>query len=186
MKRLSCAAVLLATFTGTLPVWAGQQGLRPRVTPTVARNSFARNSAMGTANPAVSTAAGPAVSMIQGSAQYADRTPIPYARLRLRNLVTGQIEQTTTADYAGEFSFLISPQPSYVVELVDEAGRVLSTGGVVSAQAGQTAGALVMLPARAMTLAGYFGNTAGAIMSAAASAGITAVTATNPPQTPEK
>jgi hypothetical protein len=175
MKPLSCGVVFLAGLAVALPVRAGQQAIRSTVMSDAPRN-VARSAA----------AAGRSLSMIQGTAIYADHAPIPYAALRLRNLVTARIEQVTTANYAGDFSFLADPGTPYVVELVDNTGRLLATGGMVSAQAGQTAGALVMLPGRVTTLAGLFGNAAGAIISAAASTGITAVTSTTPPESPEQ
>ncbi len=173
MNRLPGVAALAASLALTLPAWAGQT-----VTPSKPMSASARSLVRG--------AAGRSLSMIQGQAVYTDRSPIAFANLRLRNTETGRIEQMTTANYTGDFSFLADPGAPYIIELVDEAGRVLATGSIIVANAGQTAGALVMLPTRIPTLAGLFGNTAGAIISSAASTGITAVTATSPNQSPEE
>jgi hypothetical protein len=127
----------------------------------------------------------PASSVIEGVAVYPDRAPVPYATVRLRNLTTGEIEQVTTANYNGEFSFFAEPNVSYVAEIVDDAGRVLATGAIAAGQAGRTAALMIVLP-RTSSIAALFGNVAGAIVSAAAGIGITAVTATEPPESPEK
>lgn len=173
MKYLPRAVVFLASVAVALPLWAGQRAVPATVMSTATQN-VAR------------AAAGRSLAMIQGTALYADRSPIPYAKLQLRNLDSQRIEQVTSANYTGDFSFLAHPGIPYIVELVDDAGRVLTTGAIVAADAGQTAGALVILPARAMTLAGLFRNTAGALVAAAAGTGITAVTTTGVPQSPEQ
>ena len=114
---------------------------------------------------------------------------MPRCRTRRCSCATStpaESSRSTTADYAGDFSFLADPGSPYIVEIVDQAGRVLAAGNVVAAQASQTAGALVVLPTRVGALAGLFGNAAAAVVSAAAATGITAVAATTPPQSPEQ
>jgi hypothetical protein len=124
-------------------------------------------------------------SVINGVAVYSNRAPVPYANVRLRNLATGDVEQLATANYAGEFSFFADPASSYVIEVLDEAGRIMATAAVATAQAGRTAALMVVLP-KAASVAALFGNVAGAVVSAAAGIGITAVTTTDPPESPEK
>jgi hypothetical protein len=167
--RTSAAVLALACLVAAQPAWAGRQA---------AASAALSNAAAGHA--------GGAVSVIQGTAVYSDRSPVPYARVRLRNLANGQVEQMATADYAGDFSFLANPGTSYIVEVVDDAGRVLAAGNMLAAEVGQTAGTLVVLPTRVAALAGLFGNTAAAVVSAAAATGVTAVAATTPPQSPEQ
>ena len=113
--------------------------------------------------------------------------PLPFASIRIRNLDTGAIVQRSTSSYLGEFSFVVPGGSTYVVELFDKrTGQVLAVGPAVTVNAGEAVGVIVKLPARLPTLAGFFGNAAGAILSAAAAAGITAVTATGDPVTPEQ
>ena len=48
------------------------------------------------------------------------------ARLRLRNLTTGQVEQEGTSNETGEFEFTILDPGTYVVEMVGTGGFVLA------------------------------------------------------------
>lgn len=173
MKSLARAATVLAAVIIAFPVSAGQQSVASRV-GTLATRNMAR------------TAAGRSISLVHGTAVNVFGAPLPNVRLQLRNLDTGRIADITTANYAGEFSFIADAGIPYVVELTDQAGAVLAAANIVAAQAGETIGALVILPARIPTIAGIFGNTAGSVMSAAASAGISAVTTTLPPGSPEQ
>jgi hypothetical protein len=113
--------------------------------------------------------------------------PLPFATVRVRNLDTGAIVQQSTSSHLGEFSFVVPGGSTYIVELIDKkTGQVLAVGPAVSVEAGEAVGVIVKLPAKLPTLAGFFGNTAAAILSAAAAAGITAVTASGDPVTPEQ
>lgn len=119
-----------------------------------------------------------AQSLINGTAVDANASPLSTARVRLRNLQTNQIEQVATSNQIGEFSFVATPEVPYVVEIADYAGRIVAVGDVITAQAGEVAGAVVSIPARLPALAGVFGDTAGSVVSAASSTGITAVETT--------
>ena len=68
---------------------------------------------------------------------------MPNATVRLRNLQTNKVEQTTTANERGEFSFAALPDVPYVVEIADYTGRIVAVGDVITAQAGEVAGAVV-------------------------------------------
>jgi hypothetical protein len=120
-------------------------------------------------------------SMIAGMVIDHNAVPLPAARVRLRNLETKRIEEATTTNHAGEFTFVVLPDTPYVVELADQTGRILAVGDVVTAQAGEIAGGLVQMPARLPALGGIFGDTAGSVISAVSSAGLT-----SPPLSPEK
>ena len=65
-----------------------------------------------------------------------DASPLPNASVRLRNLVSSEIEKTSTADNFGEFTFVVQPEIPYVVEIADQAGRTIAVGNVVTTQAG--------------------------------------------------
>lgn len=114
-------------------------------------------------------------AMINGTAVDTNAAPLPNATVRLRNLQTNQIEQISTANQVGEFSFSAVPDVPYVVEIADYAGRIVAVGDVITAQAGEVAGAVVAIPTRLPALAGIFSDTAGSVVSAAAGTGITAV-----------
>lgn len=123
---------------------------------------------------------------IQGTALNADGTPLPRATVHLRNLETTRIEQLSVTNLAGEFTFSARPSIPYLVELADTFGRVIAVGDLLTMQAGEVASAVVTLPGRLPAVAGLFGDTAGSVMSAAAGTGVTAVEATQPPDSPRR
>ena len=60
-----------------------------------------------------------------------------------------EIEQIVTTNELGEFTFVAQPGVPYVVEIVDEAGRVVSRlSDVVVTNAGEVAGTIVVAPFR--------------------------------------
>jgi hypothetical protein len=136
----------------------------------------------------VSTSARNGQGMIHGTAVDRDSRTLPNATVRLRNLVSGEIEKISSANQVGEFTFIVQPEIPYVVEIADQAGQILGIGNVVSAQAGEVASSIVTLPGRIpAALAGMMNNTAGSVVSAASGAGITAVQSefVPPPASPD-
>lgn len=126
-------------------------------------------------------------AVIAGQTVDAAGAPLPFVPVRVRNLDTGAIVSQSTSSHLGEFSFIVPGGATYVVEMIDKrTGQVLAVGPAVTTKAGEAVGVIVKLPAKLPTLAGFFGNTAATILSAAAAAGITAVTATGNPVTPEQ
>jgi hypothetical protein len=131
--------------------------------------------------------------MIHGTAVDTNASPVPNAAVRLRNLQTNQVEQLSTANQVGEFTFVAQPEIPYVVEIADQAGQVIAVGDVIVAQTGEVAGALVALPTRLPALAGVFGDTSGSVVAAATGTGITKLESTilpveppPPPASPER
>ena len=112
---------------------------------------------------------------IAGSAWNADNSPIPGARLRLRNVVTGQIAGAAVADEAGQFTFADVAPGSYVVELVSESGKILTVGHPLTVGPGETVATFVRLGNKSPWFAGFFGSAALAVASAAAATGLTAM-----------
>jgi len=115
---------------------------------------------------------------IVGHAWTADNAPIEHAKLRLRNVANGKIEATATADETGRFTFTNIDAGSYVVEVVNDAGKILAVGHSFSIAPGETIGTFVRLGARAPWFTGFFTNTAVAATSSASSQGITALAPT--------
>jgi len=113
---------------------------------------------------------------IRGNAWSADNAPLKDARLRLRNAATGKIAATTVADDTGRFTFTNIDGGSYVVEIVNESGKILAVGHSFTIASGETIGTFVRLGARAPWFSGFFVNTATAAASSASSQGITALT----------
>lgn len=106
-------------------------------------------------------------ALIKGAAVDMNNTPLANAPVRLRNLLSNKIEQSSFADQAGEFTFLARPEVPYVVEIADQAGLVIAVGDIITAQAGDVAGAIVTIPSKLPSLAGVFGESMGSVASAA-------------------
>lgn|SRR5262245_26142413 len=117
----------------------------------------------------------PRPTAIIGSAWAADNTPIKQARLQLRNVVSGRIQATTVADDAGQFTFENIESGNYVVELVNEAGKVQVVGQVFSIAPGETVATFVRLGTKVPWFTQFFSNGVSAVSAAAASEGITAI-----------
>ena len=82
-------------------------------------------------------------AVISGTAVDASDTPIPNATVRLRNLVTTQIDQTAVTGSRGQFTFSVRPDVPYVVEIVDAPGRILAVGDVVIPASGDAVATVV-------------------------------------------
>lgn len=138
-----------------------------------------RTSATALAPPRLS---GPPVT---GVAWDAHDAPISGARVRLRNVKTAKIAAAAQADEAGRFSFDEVEPDQYAVELVDAKGHVLAVGQMFTVSAGDAVATFVRLGGRVPGMAALFGNAAAAVVSSAAGLGITAVTPTGTPVSPE-
>ena len=113
-------------------------------------------------------------SSITGVAWDHNNAPLPHARLRLRSTVTGSIEAVTAANESGRFSFPGVEGGTYVIELVDELGKVLALGNVFTVGAGETITTFLRLSTKVPWFRGFFGNAASAVAATAASTGVTA------------
>lgn len=171
--NLALAAVVLLTSIVTA---------QRAVQPGTAAVKASRQSAMSAAERALRNIK----SLINGVAVDSSQMPIPHATIRLRNLEANEIEQIVTANGLGEFTFAAQPNVAYVVEIADQAGRVVAVGDVVMANVGEVAGAVVALPSRLPALAGVFGDTASSVMSAATGTGLTVVDPTLPKVSPTR
>ena len=160
--------VVMALFS---PLQAGQR-IQPVAAPT--------------GRAAVNPAGGGNMSVITGQVLDANRAPVAFARVHLRDLDSGAIMDQASANHAGEFSFIVPGRGMYIAELYDETGVVLAASSAVTVEAGQSVGVVILMPSKIPTLAGLFGNSAAALVSAAAGAGITAVSSTGEPLSPEE
>jgi hypothetical protein len=131
--------------------------------------------ATGTTSSARAGDVGARSTSILGGAWNADNSPIPHARLRLRNVLTGRIEASAVANEKGEFAFTGVEGGSYVIELVSEGGKVLTLGQTFTVAAGETVATFVRLGTTARWFDGFFKSAAAAASSTAASAGVTAI-----------
>ena len=156
------------TATGSAATSTGASSSTTRATPGTAR-PIGPTSVTG-ADAVVARA-----TTIQGSAWTADNAPIPLARVRLRNVITGRLEATSIANEAGQFTFGSVEGGSYLVELVSESGRLRVAGHVFSIAPGETVATFVRLGTKVPWFNGFFGNTLSAVSSSAAGEGITAI-----------
>jgi hypothetical protein len=131
-----------------------------------------------TAKPPLPISDGPVAARttsIMGVAWKSDNTPIPGAKVRLRNVLTGRIVATAVTNDLGQFAFNDIESGSYIVELVSDSGKILAIGHTFTVAPGETVATFVRLGAKAPWFSGFFGNSASAVASVAASAGVTAV-----------
>jgi hypothetical protein len=139
------------------------------------------------------TAAGPApgtarrtggltpVTSVRGVAWNSDNSPLPTAKVRLRNLHTGRVDATAVTTEIGQFTFNGLDSGAYVIELVGDSGSVIAVGQSFRLETGETVATFVRLPPRQSWFAGAFSNTAAAVVAAASSAGVTAIGSPGPP-----
>ena len=128
-----------------------------------------------TAGARVGGAVGVRSTTIVGVAWNADNTPLPGARVRLRNVVTGKIASAAVADAAGQFTFAGVETGAYLIELLTEAGKIAAVSHTFSVAPGETVATFVRSSAKVTWFNGFFSNAASAIAATAASAGVTAI-----------
>ena len=115
------------------------------------------------------------VNAVTGKALTSLNAPIPYARVVLRNIRTGQLLAQTTADADGEFSFVDLDPNLYIVEVLGANGAVLGTSTMV---AGMTRGEMRTLEVRVASAAAAVRTALGNTLTATAPQA-TAVAAAN-------
>jgi hypothetical protein len=170
---LGLAIACIAMLAGAAPLAGSGRSDDKRTERRNGNRATTARPATGASRPA--TAVNGARTAIVGSAWNFDNSPIKFASLRLRDVVQGGIEALTKANEAGEFTFESVPPGSYVVELVNEAGKVETVGHVFTIAPGETVATFVRLSARVPTITALFKNTAAIIAATAASTGITAL-----------
>ena len=123
----------------------------------------------------VGASAGSGGTSVIGAAWKVDNTPIPGARVQLRNLVSGKVEAIAVADQAGQFAFSRIEGGTYAVELLGENGKIATVGHAFVIAPGETVATFVRLGTKVPWFSGFFSNAAAAVASTAASQGITAI-----------
>jgi hypothetical protein len=146
--------------------------------------------AMASTGAAVGTAGGPPVmrrtaAVVRGVVWKADNSPFPNPKVRLRNLHSGRVEASAVGTEVGQFNFSQVEGGTYLVELVDDNGKVIAVGQTFRVDSGDTIATFVRLPAPQSWYSGVFGNTAAAVLAAASSAGLTAIGTQAPPASPQ-
>ena len=112
---------------------------------------------------------------VNGVAWRRDDSPVPHARLRLREVSAGRIAAATQADAAGRFQFTRVAPGTYLVELVDDEGRIRAVSQTFTLAPRDTVATFVRLGADPPWYSGFFTNAAIAALATAATLGITAL-----------
>lgn len=167
---LACAAMLAAAVA---PLAGAARSDDKRTDRRTGSRTTTARPVTGSSRAA--TAVNGARTAIVGSAWNVDNSPIKFANLRLRDVVEGRIEALTKANEVGEFTFENVPPGSYVVELVNDAGKVETIGHVFTIAPGETVATFVRLSGRVPWITTFFKSTAGAVAATAAGTGITAL-----------
>ncbi len=129
---------------------------------------------------AVKAGAAQELGSLNGVAQTANRVMLPNHIVQVRDVVSGRIVSSTTSSQSGAFSFTGLQPGSYVVEVIDAAGKVMGLSAPVPVSAGVAAQVTVTLPASGAMAAGGGGllglGKAASIAAIAATAGLAAAT----------
>jgi hypothetical protein len=137
------------------------------------------------ATPPTEAAVVKTTGMIAGSAWKADKTALPDATVRLRDVQTGVIVANALTNAGGKFRFEETEAGIYVIELVTERVRVLAVGQLFAVRPGETVTMLVRVGTKTPWFPGFFGNAATGALGAAARLGVTAVGSNGVPASPQ-
>jgi hypothetical protein len=105
-------------------------------------------------------AVGARLNAIVGRTRTNLNAPVPYARLILRNMITGQIEGRATADQEGRFTFIDVGASGYIIELVGSDGSIIASSETIAIESGYLKQATVRV-AGAETVRALYGNVIG-------------------------
>ena len=111
--------------------------------------------------PPEAVALGARVNAIVGRARTNLNRPVPYARLILRNLITGEIEARAVADAEGKFTFIDVGLSGYIIELLGADGSVVASSETVAVENGHLKQATVRVAGAASVKALYGNNAPG-------------------------
>ena len=137
--------------------------------------------------PAAAAVLGGKSNALLGFARTSLNTPIPFARVVLRNIRTGQVFARTTANQRGEFSFVDIESNSYVVELLGADGSVVAASPLVTMGRFQVQETELRVAAAADAVTASLGNTlAPTLQQATAVAASSDVTRTTSMQTAQE
>ena len=132
---------------------------------------------------AVAANAGQGTGKISGTARNAQDQVLPGVKVQLRTIDTGQLVATTKAAADGAFEFTGLNPGNYIVEIVDDSGKIigvspstaLAAGGVISGMTiAASAGGALAGAAAAGGLGAFFSSTGGILLLVGIGAGVTA------------
>lgn len=131
---------------------------------------------------AVAADAGQPGGTVAGIVRDAQGQMLPNAKLQLRNVDTGQIVARTRAGADAAYTFTSVAPGSYIVEIVDDSGRVIGLSAAAALAAnGAVTGLVAALTATTAAGGALFASTAGILLLVGIGAGVTAgvIAATN-------
>ena len=123
-----------------------------------------------------------AFAIIHVNAVSETNTALPRRSIRLRDARYGRMVAVNTTDEAGTFTFRDVEPGSYIIELLGTDQSIQATSALLSVDGGAVVYAVVRLPAQKEPATAFFDRgvvRAGAIIAAAAAAGVLAVQSTN-------
>ena len=131
---------------------------------------------------------------VSGVARGPNLQALRTVKVQVRNTTTGEIAGSSITGETGEFLIPGLPGGSYVIEVLDSAGKLLGISTPVTAAPGMTATASVMALAPGTAAAGGSGLsifglgpvTSMTVLAAASAAAITGVVATRPDASPSR
>jgi hypothetical protein len=129
------ATILLASVT-----IAGQSRSVQRVPPPPPSARLAEPWRPATSSTGVTRIIGTVIDIRQ--------VPVAYARVQVRNLITGQIADQSQANENGEYDFVIEQPSTYVVEMTMVDGYVLALSNAGMLARYETLHTVVQLPGR--------------------------------------
>lgn len=139
---------------------------------------------------AVAADAAQGTGKISGIARDALAQAMPGVKVQLRNVDTGQLVATTKAAADGAFEFTGLNPGNYIVELVDNSGKIIGLSPATALAAGGSITGLIVAASASGALVGaaaaggaaaFFSSTGGILLLVGIGAGVTAavIAATN-------
>jgi hypothetical protein len=129
------------------------------------QTTFTQNGNVTTRNAPLEYTAAPVaalggkVNALVGRARTSLNAPIPFARVLLRNVRTGQVILQTLADMNGLFQFLDLDSSAYIVELIGADGAVVATSTMTTMARGEVRQTEVRVASASAAIRAAVGNT---------------------------
>jgi hypothetical protein len=132
-KRLAANCLCLIVFAGTTAI--AQQTFLPARQGVKSMERFRPSNGTG-------------LTKVIGTVVDIRQTPVKNARLQLRNLAKGIVEQEASSNDTGEYEFNVQDPSTYVVEMVLVDGYVVALSNAGSLGLFETLNTVVRLPGR--------------------------------------
>jgi hypothetical protein len=171
-RQFIASAAMLLTLTVTA---AAQQGAVIRREEAPAQGREVERSAVNFSGPWRPPGSSGATRVV-GTVIDIRQIPVPNARVQLRNLDTGNVEQTVDSSDNGDYAFEVEGSGTYIVEMVMVDGYVVALSNAGSLARYETLNTVVQLPGRwdfasrnmvlPQSMTSYFGMSANTTITA--------------------